>query len=339
MGSERRAHSLWALKRSLLLVAALLAPNCGTTREDPTGGETHFLQRCEGAGACGGDLVCACGVCTLPCVERSACEQFPTAVCRPVAAAASCQVASVGLCDVTCIADVDCSDLSAAHRCTAGVCRDTPPPSGSCLPRATSANEVVVLGDIFFALNHRVTAFLEDLAREAGAISLGERYRDYSSVASNTLALGGTGIADQYTTAAAESPVKTVVMTGGGADVLIGSCDTVAADCPLLVDAAEAARSLLQRMADDGVEHVVYAFYPDPTDPVLRAEIRALRPLLESACQASSVPCEWVDLRTNFVGNESTYLDATGTTPTPAGAQTAARAIWGALRGQCVSDP
>lgn len=339
MASERRTRAQRWFRRTLLLVATLLASNCGTTREGPTGGETHFLQHCESDPDCGGELVCACGVCTLPCSERSTCEQFADAVCHPVTATTSCQATSVGLCDVSCVADNDCASVSLSHRCLGGVCRDVEGPKSECVLGNASANEVVVLGDSFFALSHSTTAFLEDLAREVGTLSVGERYRDYSSVVGNALALGGTGIANQYEAAAAESPVKLVVMTGGGADVLLGSCDVIRPDCPLLVEAAQAARALFQRMADSGVEHVVYAFYPDPVDPVLREEVRALRPLLASVCEESPVPCEWLDLRTAFANNEAAYLDATGTSPTSAGAQATARAIWAAMQGPCAAEP
>ena len=68
-------------------------------------------------------------------------------------------------------------------------------------------------------------------------------------------------------------------MTGGGTDILAGSCDTPTPDCPVIVNASMAAEALLSQMATDGVAHVVYAFYPDPVDVDLRAKMDALRPL------------------------------------------------------------
>jgi hypothetical protein len=197
---------------------------------------------------------------------------------------------------------------------------------------------VVLLGDIFFALTHGITAFVEDAARQSGVLSAGERYRDFSSVMGNTLALLGNGIADQYAAATEEGPAKVVIMTGGGADVLIGSCDVVDADCPLLVEASSAASALFERMASDGVEHIVYVFYPNPSDATLREEVDMLRPLLRTACEASPTPCHWVDLRPAFAGNEATYLNGEGTTPTTAGARASATAIWSVMRQQCIAQ-
>jgi hypothetical protein len=222
------------------------------------------------------------------------------------------------------------------HRCLAGACRRADP-SARCPVNDVNANEVVVIGDTFFAASHSITASLEDLARQAGVLGANERYRDYSSVLGNTLALQGNGIETQYATANAESRVRVVLMTGGGADVLLGSCDVVSPTCPLLVAAAQAARSLLSRMAADGVAHVVYAYYPDPTNAALRQKVDELRPLLASACASSPVPCHWVDLRPTFDGNAA-YLGADGTTPTTEGALASAGAIWATMQAQCVAQ-
>ncbi len=332
MPTESLGITLRLVGRSLLLGAALLAASCESAREDPTGGETHFLKPCDpDADACGGELACVCGVCTLACSEAATCARFSAASCTPPLATDACKAPTSGYCDVSCTADDDCAAFSPAHRCSAGVCRSGIGPTTGAASEA-SGNEVLIVGDSFFAANHSITAFLEDKARQSGALSAGERYRDHSSLLGNTLALLGSGIEDQYATAVAESPVSVVIMNGGGADVLVGSCAVVAPECPLLVEATAAARSLFERMASDGVREVVYAFYPDPLDASLRAELDVLRPLLASACEGSPAACHWVDLRTTFAGNEALYLDADGTTPTPEGAAASATAIWAALR-------
>jgi hypothetical protein len=127
-------------------------------------------------------------------------------------------------------------------------------------------------------------------------------------------------------------------MTGGGADVLLGSCDVIGPDCPLLVNASNAASALFERMANEGVEHVVYVFYPDPSDAKLREEVATLRTLLQSACEGSPTPCHWLDLRQAFAGHEATYLDPEGTTPTAEGAQASATAIWSVMQQQCIAQ-
>lgn len=332
-------RSIMRLARGLLLALGLAGFACANTREDPTGGETHFLARCDdSASACGGDLVCVCHVCTLPCSEAATCARFPSATCESAPDADACGQATPGYCEVGCTADDDCAKLSASHVCVDGACRSVEAVPTACEPSGVTSNEVVLLGDSFFAVTHGITAFVEDAARQSGVLSAGERYRDFSRVTGNALALLGNGLADQYTAAAAESPVKVVIMTGGGADVLIGSCDVIAADCPLLVDATNAASALFERMANDGVEHIVYVFYPDPSDPTLRKEVDTLRPLLQSACEGSPTPCHWVDLRPAFAGNEATYLDNEGTIPTTAGAQASAAAIWSVMQQECIAQ-
>ena len=327
------------LARGLLLALGLAGFACASTREDPTGGETHFLAICDDdTTACGGDLVCVCHVCTLPCSEAATCERFRSSSCAAPPAGDACGQATPGYCEVSCASDAECTALSPSHVCVNGACRSVAAPPTSCPPSGVSSNEVVLLGDSFFAVSHRITAFVEDAARQSGVLLPGERYRDFSSVIGNTLALGGTGIEQQYAAANAESPVRVVVMTGGGADVLLGSCDVIAPDCPLLVDATSAASTLFERMAIYGVEHVVYVFYPDPSEPTLRAEVQALRPLLQSACQNSPTPCDWLDLRAAFAGHEATYLDSTGTSPTTEGAQASATAIWSMMQQQCIAQ-
>jgi hypothetical protein len=195
----------------------------------------------------------------------------------------------------------------------------------------------LVIGDSFFAATHQITAYLEDLARGAGALSVGEGYRDNSAVTDNTLALGENGIAAQYAAAVADAPVEVVVMNGGGSDAVVGSCETATADCPVLADAAQAARDLLAQMASDGVAHVLYAFYPDFADTALRDELDALRPLVEDVCGASDVPCHFVDLRPAFLEHPE-YIDASGVLPTAAGAQAAAHAIWSVMQRECIAQ-
>jgi hypothetical protein len=339
MSSDRRGSCFRQLGRWLLLGAALLAFDCESAREEPTGGETHFLRSCAAdPGLCGPELSCLCNVCTLACAERAACASLPGASCVQDGNLGSCELPSGGRCDVTCAVDDDCSALSPSHRCAAGVCRVPTADDTPCASSGLDPNQVLIIGDSFFAASHRITGFLEDLARQSGALLTGERYRDDAKPIDNALALAGNGIEEQYTAASAEAAVKVVIMNGGGADVLLGSCAEVTPDCPLLTEAAAAASMLFSRMASDGVEHVIFAFYPDSLDAAVRDEMDALRPLIESACQASPVPCHWVDLRTTFAGNDASYLEADGLNPTPEGARATAGVIWSTMQQQCIAQ-
>jgi lysophospholipase L1-like esterase len=338
-----------------LLAVLLLAFSCKPESSEPTGGETHFLTRCEPSStSCGDRLSCVCGVCTLPCTERASCQGLPAAQCVP-----SCTITSPtapGVCEVSCLGDADCTVISPAHRCQQGVCRagslasggaggsgeasdaSADAGAGTCDSGIVPANQLLVIGDSFFAATHQITAYLEGLARDAGAVSVGERYRDRSSGQSNALALGGNGILDQYTSGATDAAVKVVIMNGGGADALVGTCDNANASCAVISAAAQAAQALFAKMATDNVAHVVYAFYPDPGDANVKAKIDALRPLIQNACEDAPLPCHWLDLRTVFAGHDAEYLQPDQLNPSDTGARASAAAIWAVMQQYCIAQ-
>jgi hypothetical protein len=377
-GGRARGRT-WA---ALLFLGLLSAVSCASEGGgESTGGETHFLVRCEpGSNVCGSELVCICGVCTKACDTTSACADLPGAACRMDGV----EECGESFCDRECFQDSDCAVVSAVHRCESGFCRagSAPPVGGAgtgnvgtggaggtggtggvggtggstagepsvpeggapgaggadgiCSPGEVTSEEVVVLGDSFFATTGPVAAVLSELAREDGALAEGESYRDYAKLTANSLALAGDGIEEQYAAAKLDGPVELVVMNGGGADALAALCDDATA-CPLLPAAADALRELFGVMSADGVRAVVYAFYPDPADSVVRARIDVLRTLIEAECAASPVPCHWIDLRETFAGKyEEFVLD--GLNPTVAGARATAESIWGVMRS-CVAGP
>jgi hypothetical protein len=341
MWTKPRRRTKHRLSAAVLLALASLA-SCDSQTTEPTGGETHFLRGCDpDANDCGSGLTCLCHICTLPCSEQTACGDLPGGECSPSTASAACGTTMTGgYCEARCTSDSDCRDLSDQHRCERGACRigTTVDPAAECAHGQTAANDVLVIGDSFFALQHQVAAFLEDRARTAGALRPGERYRDNSSLAANALALTGNGIEGQYAAGVSDAPVKVVVMTGGGADALIGSCPSPPTDCTVLTDAAAAARSLLARMASDGVEHVLYVFYPDALEPELRAKVDALRPLVQAECASSAVPCHFIDLRSTFAGRYDEYIIPDGMNPTSEGSQATADVIWATMQEECIAQ-
>jgi hypothetical protein len=329
--------------RALLtwFIGGLLGLASCMNAESPTGGETHFLQVCSAGDSCGEDLSCLCGVCTRPCTDDEQCQKLPAAVCvtDPLDCSPDDQP---NRCDVPCNVDADCAAVSDAHRCVANFCRvgSTPPDGGSsdCVEEDVESNQVLIIGDSFFAISHQITAYLEELARDAGALAVGERYRDYSTTTANALAMGGNGIQAQYQRALEEAPVEIVIMNGGGPDMLVSSCADPVIECPALVSAAAGAEQLLAQMATDGVSEIVYVFYPDPVDPAMRERMDALRELIEPVCAASSVPCYWVDLRPTLSAAPEQYLSADGLIPTSAGSQVSAGAIWQTMREECIAQ-
>ncbi len=359
--AQRLVHTFFAL---------LLAIGCRETRPETTEGETHFLRACDAQSAtCSSGLTCACGVCTLSCTGTADCRGASTsATCVSISehsVAADCAEPAVSsFCDQRCATDEDCHVLSGAHYCVNGYCRMQSGAAyegtggaggvgggtgantsvagagnGTCPDSNVAGNEVLILGDMFIAQDHQLTAYLEQMARQAGTLQSGERFRDYSSLLDNALALVDTGIANQYAKGQAEGTSKVVILCGGGADVLGGTCaNPPDANCQSLVDAAAAADQLLVQMASDGIENVVWFMYPDPTDATLRAKMDLLRPKLQTVCENSPAHCRWVDLRPTFIGLYAEYIRADGMTPTAAGAQASAAAIWEAMQQNCVAQ-
>jgi lysophospholipase L1-like esterase len=343
----------------LLLAVAFFVLCCSETATDPTGGETHFLTVCDERGAaCGAGLACFCGVCTLPCSAESSCDAYSSAQCLPCGSSKE-----QGYCDATCESDADCSTISPQHRCEQGRCRAPslaaggssgasagggPSEAGSgsaageaavCQVGETAAEQVLLLGDSFFASGmQQVAASLEALASSAGALVEGAHYRDSSALTQNAFVVDGGGLAAQYTAAAEAAAVEVVIMNGGGADAIVDTCDVNSPECPLLADVDAAARSLFARMAADGVQHVIYAYYPDAFEPTLRDKIDALRPLLQEACAASPVVCHWLDLRPIFAGHYAEYLQSDGLNPNAVGADATALSIWSVMQSNCVAQ-
>jgi hypothetical protein len=127
-------------------------------------------------------------------------------------------------------------------------------------------------------------------------------------------------------------------MNGGGADALLGTCDVIDSECPLITAAATAADVLLARMAEDGVENVVYAYYPDALDEPTRLKVDALRPLIQDVCAAAVTRCHFLDLRPTFEGNYDTFVMGDGRNPTAAGSAAAAAAIWATMQANCIAQ-
>lgn len=259
------------------------------------------------------------------------------------------------ICDVPCAADADCGPVASGLVCASGFCRasgdlgtesSTVSESSAgltgnpetCSETGTLGSEVVVLGDVFIAQDGAIIAELETLAREAGALASSDSYRDYASTTQNSLSMPGVLLLDRYTAAESESAVKVVIMNGGGSDLLLRTCgDPPTADCPLMLEAVAGANQLLARMAADGVENVVWFYYPDPMDAQLLAELDVLRPLLEEVCATASVPCHWVDLRPTFDGHYAEYMQS-DFVPTAEGARAAAAQVWSTMQRECIAQ-
>lgn len=318
--------------RWAVLLAGLLSLSCKDDAARPqTGSETHFLTRCDQS--CGEGFDCVCGVCTKPCSETASCEKYAAAAeCGPVPDRDTlCPSSLVAMmCDVTCSDDADCASLGPEHHCEDGACRSP----AICLEPETRPEELVVMGDSLVELSGMVGA-LEEQARLGGWLGPGETLRNYSSSLNSFLAQNQFANVNQLNAALAASPVKVVILNGGATDVLQAACEPLTESCAQIQDAVTGAQALFARMAEGGVESVVYWFYPDfLQDAGLRARIDVLRPLIQEACANSPVRCHFLDLRPSFP-NRADYFGADGIVLSPEGAAVAAERVWTAIEQRC----
>lgn len=367
------SNALIGLRLAVLNGVLLASVGCQHSNQVETGGETHFLKTCSPrANDCGDNLSCVCGVCTISCDDDAACRLFPEATCVTPESAARCgEPQPVRHCDAECQSDEDCAMVSPFHVCMDGACRTespTPVPTPSapsqvdaataqsseptpdaapgdtsdttspnnCVQSEFNPNDLLLIGDSFFAATHLATGFLEGLARDAGILAEGERYRDGSRMVANMLASGG--IREQYFTALDDGVVRVVIMNGGGADAFVSTCGAPYESCPDLLDAVTAAEMLLAEMAENGVTDVVYAFYPDSTNDDVRGRVDFLRPNIQSVCANAPLACHWLDLRETFAGFMDTYIAADGSLPTTEGSEASANAIWGVMQDNCIAQ-
>ncbi len=327
---------------ALLLGVLLLGGACRSA--EPTGpsagSETHFLSWCSGSAACGEGLECFCGVCTRACSNAAGCESLAGSSASACLASSAhpldqgCADSPASVCDVVCIADVDCAGVGATARCDRGFCRQLSP---SCGAGQTAAGDVAVLGDSFLAESGQVSAELTNLARASGSLQADEQYRDYSSIVITPFG-GPADLTAQYAAALTEGAPRVIVMNAGGPDALLVCPEPPAEDCPALAAAVARASDLWSQMASDGVEAVVDFFYPDPDDATLKAKFDVLRPMMQAACASSAVPCHFLDLRTTFDGHADDYLNAGGITPTETGSTATAAALWSLMQQRCLAQ-
>jgi hypothetical protein len=237
-----------------------------------------------------------------------------------------------------CEEDVDCEAFE-EHVCHAGYCRPESevPETNACTEPLTQPNDVLILGDSVLELSEFSTC-VEARAVTEDLLAADAHYRDSASALTSFLSETNLNFSlhTQYLDALAAGPVRLVIMNGGATDMLQLSCPMpVADDCPAVQAAVDGAEQLLARMAGDGVERIVYLFYPDPLDnEPFKAGLDVLRPLLEARCADGPVPCLWVDLRSTFAGNTD-YYGADGIVFSHAGACAATETLWPALEERC----
>jgi hypothetical protein len=96
----------------------------------------------------------------------------------------------------------------------------------------------------------------------------------------------------------------------------------------------------MDRMAADGVESIIYVFYPNPVNnSTLQARLDVLRPLIQQTTTTSPIRTHlFLDLRPIFEGHYGEYVLSDGIHPTAAGSQATADAIWNLMRQNCIAQ-
>jgi len=233
---------------------------------------------------------------------------------------------------------------------------ETPPPR--LLPKCvTKDSQVLLVGDSY--INWISHSFPADLAEISG-----QNWR-LEAIGGMSMASGGIGligfgfIPDQLDRAIAADPdVHTIVMDGGGNDILVrdaaiapNSCTTAGSSkdpgCQRAVSlAVEAARNLMLDAASAGIRDVVYFFYPhvpastiltqDEPNEILDYALPQAKALCEDAEEATggSLRCRFVDMVPVFDGHPE-YINE-DIHPNALGGRVMAEKIWEVMEDNCL---
>ena len=198
--------------------------------------------------------------------------------------------------------------------------------AAGCERGGVAANEVVWIGDSWIDIPGNQKTRVNELARAAGALGQNEAYVD--------LAVSGSPIAtivNQYNTRqAGNTKVKVLLMDGGGIDTIQGGGSEASVS-----NVENAFEQHLAKVAADGtVEHIVYYLYPElPTI----AGVAALRPRMKAACEASTVPCHFLDLQPLWEGHPE-YTGGDSIHASQAGGAVIAEAVWKIMQDHCIAQ-
>lgn len=220
------------------------------------------------------------------------------------------------------------------------------------------ASQVVLIGDSY--INWASHTLPADLARESG-----QSWRNYA-VGGFSMGSGGLGlIPPEWDQAIAADPdIRTVVMDGGGNDMLIPAATWMGgADCKnnanspnlpvcqmIFQTALDAATALMTKMADHGVRDVVYFFYPHVPNGTLlggtapNAILDYALPKVKAFCDdainmnGGKLRCHFVDLVPVFEGHAD-WFAPTDIHPNTQGSAAMAKAIWAKMKEDCVGQP
>lgn len=198
--------------------------------------------------------------------------------------------------------------------------------SDPCVRGATSADEVVWIGDSWFTIPGNQRTRVRDLARAAGLIGAADDYPSLAAPASSLDAIVG-----QYRSRRGESSaVKVLIMNGGTWDTILANGSE--ASVAQVLNTFE--RFLVEVAGDGTVEHIIYMLNPElPSIP----GVAALRPGLTAACASSEVPCYFLDLQPLWAGRPE-YTARDGIQASEVGGEVIADQIWAIMQDNCIAQ-
>jgi len=196
----------------------------------------------------------------------------------------------------------------------------------ACVSGSTEANEVLWIGDSWIEFPGTQLSRLRELAQLAGTIAPGESYETRAIAAASM-----EDIVAQYEAQQASGmPVKVLLMDGGTWDTIEAQGDDAS-----VASVTDTFEGFLSKVASDrSVEHVVYFLQPElPTIP----GVAKLRPLVRAACEASVVPCHFLDLNPIWQDHPE-YTGPSQIQASDAGGAAIAEAIWDIMQAHCIAQ-
>jgi hypothetical protein len=200
-------------------------------------------------------------------------------------------------------------------------------PEPGCERGRTRGEEVLWIGDSWITIPGTQYTRVAAYARDSGALGANENYWIEAAPAK-----GIEDIREQYASRESGSiKVRVLIMNGGTWDTIFAKGSDAS-----VTKVVATFEQLLDEIESDGtVEHIVYFLQPElPTIP----GVAKLRPGLMQLCEASSVPCYFVDLEPLWEGNEDAYTDNSGVQASEAGARVIADAIWQVMQENCIAQ-
>jgi lysophospholipase L1-like esterase len=220
-------------------------------------------------------------------------------------------------------------------------------------------NQVGIVGDSYIHLSGAFTRNLQDHARKAGALKEGEVYLDHAL--SGASLNGFPNIPSQWPDVLSDAErrgskgVKLVIGTGGGNDVLVNHRECLGFEteaditdgCKQVVDdAVKTGIELFGQSGKDGVQAIIYFFYPHLPEGSLfngshpNTILDYAYPHVKKMCDDHVMPkCFFIDTRPPFEGKQATAITwEDGIHPTAEGSQIIADLVWDVMQDKCIAS-